>query len=148
MEFRSSSIAWKIILIADLGVLLYGLMVALVPDVLSGGFRVSTGQSWSALLSASPKTAEYLMLLWRLLGALNVAFAVVAIAIVLVSFRKGEAWSWYALLIGNTIGYCSPIAFDLTVGVVGVFEDLEIVLIVLTYIALGISAKEVLGKKR
>lgn len=135
-------------MIADLGVLLYGLMVIFVPSVLSEGFRVSTGQSWSTLLSVSPKTAEYLMLLWRLLGALNVAFAVVAIAIVLVSFRKGEAWSWYALLIGNTIGYCSPIAFDLTVGVVGVFEDLEIVLIVLTYIALGISAKEVLGKKR
>lgn len=56
-------------------------------------------------------------------------------------------WSWFALLIGNTIGYGSPIAFDLTVGAIGVFEELEIILLVLIYVALGISAKDVLSKK-
>ena len=135
-------------LIADLGVLLYGLMVVFVPDVLSEGYRISTGQSWSVMLSVSPQTAEYLLLLWRLVGALNVAFAVVAIAIVLTGFRRGEAWSWYALFIGNTLGYGSPIAFDITVGAIGFFEILEIALLVLIYVALGISAKEVLSKKR
>jgi hypothetical protein len=141
------SIAWKIILIADLGVLLYGIMVVLVPDVLNEGFRISTGQNWATLVSTNPRTADYLLLLWRLLGALNVAFAVGAITVALTSFRRGEMWSWFALLIGNTIGYGSPIAFDLTVGAIGVFEELEIILLVLIYVALGISAKDVLSKK-
>jgi len=145
---RLLSIAWKILLIADFGVLFYGLLVVFGPDVLSEGFRVSTGQSWLALLSVSPTTAEYILLLWRLVGALNIAFAIVAIAVVLMSFRRGEAWSWYALLIGNTIGYGSPIAFDLTVGAIGIFEELEIIFMLLIYIALGISAKDILSKKR
>lgn len=144
---RSLSIAWKVILVADLGVLLYGLMATLVPEVLSEGFQAYTGQSLSALLSASPKTAEYILLLGRLLGAFNTAFALAVISIVLMSFRKGEAWSWYALLIANSAGYFSPIAFDWTIGSVGIFEQLEIVFIVLIYVALGISAKDILGNR-
>jgi len=147
LKFRLLNIAWIIILIGDLGVLLYGLVLAFMPDLLSEGFQTFTGQSWSLLLSASPKTAEYILLIGRLLGALNVAFAVVAISIVLTSFRKGETWSWYALLMGNTIGYVSPIVFDWTVGSIGVFEQLEMVFIILIYIALGISAKDILKKK-
>ncbi len=83
----------------------------------------------------------------RLLGAYNIAFAVVAISIILFSFRKGEVWSWCALLLGNTIGYLSPIAFDWTVGAIGIFEILEIVFIVLIYTGLGISAKTIFSKK-
>ncbi len=149
MRSRWVSVAWKIILVADLAVLLYGLLAALMPDALLGeGFEVFSGQSWSALLSTSPRTAEYISLSGRLLGALNIAFAVLAIAIALTSFRKGEVWSWYALLIGNTVGYCSPIAFDLTVGAISVFEQLEIVMILLIYLALAISARDILMKKR
>jgi hypothetical protein len=101
MGSRKVGVAWKVILIADLGVLVYGLIATLVPEVLSEGFESYTGQSLSALLSASPKTGEYILLLGRLVGAFTVAFAVAAIAIVLMSFRKGEVWSWYALLVGN-----------------------------------------------
>jgi hypothetical protein len=147
MGSRTVGVAWKVILIADLGVLVYGLMATLVPEVLGEGFESYTGQSLSALLSASPKTGEYILLLGRLVGAFNVAFAVAAIAIVLMSFRRGEVWSWYALLIGNTVGYISPIVFDQTVGAINIFEQLEIVFIVLIYIMLGISAKDILIKK-
>jgi len=45
------------------------------------------------------------------------------------------------LLIGNTIGYGSSIAVDLTVGSISIFEQLEMILIVLVYAALALSAK-------
>jgi hypothetical protein len=64
------------------------------------------------------------------------------------SFRRGEVWSWYALLIGNTIGYISPIIFDHTVGAINIFEQLEIVFIILVYVMLGIFAKDILSKNR
>jgi len=143
---RYTSIAWKVILIADLGVLLYGLMAVLSPEVLGEGFESYTGQSLSALLSTNSKIAEYLILLGRLVGAFNVAFAVGAIAIILASFRKGTTWSWITLLSINTIGYASPIVFDQIVGSVGIFEQLEIVFLLLIYLMLGISAKDFLKK--
>jgi hypothetical protein len=144
---RSVGVAWKVILIADLGVLLYGLMALLVPEVLGDGFQSYTGQSLSTLLSTNPKTGEYVLLLGRLIGAFNIAFAVSAIAIVLMPFRRGEAWSWFALLVANTVGYVSPIVFDQIMGAIGVFEQLEIVFLILIYIMLGISARDILRKK-
>jgi hypothetical protein len=71
------------------------------------GFKNYTDQSLSTLLSTNPKTGEYILLLDRLIGAFNMAIAVSAIAIVLTAFRRGEAWSWFALLACNTIGYIS-----------------------------------------
>jgi len=147
MGTRSLGIAWKVILIADLGVLLYGIMAVFSPQIFAEGYQAYTGQSWSALYSISPKTAEYIFLLARLVGVFNIALGVVATLIVLMSFRKGETWSWYALLMGNTLGYLSPMTFDQIVGSIGIFEQLEIVLIVLVYVALGISAKDVLRRK-
>lgn len=148
MGTRALGIAWKVILIADLGLLLYGIMAVFTPQIFSAGYQAFTGQSWSQLSSVSPRTAEYILLLARLVGALNIAIGVVASLIVLMSFRRGEAWSWYALLIGNSIGYLSPMAYDQIVGSIGIFEQLEIVLIVLVYVALVISAKGVLRKDK
>jgi len=97
-------------------------------------------------ISASPKTAEYISLLGRMFGAHMIAIAVLLIAITLKSFRRGESWSWHTFLIGNTLGWGSAIAFDLTVGEMSIV-GIEIVMILLVYIALGISARDILGKK-
>lgn len=146
MRPKTLSIAWKVILIADLGVLVYGLTTLLNPGIFSDGYGTYTGQDWSVLASTSPATANYILLLARLTGGLNVAFASAAIAIVLTGFRRGEAWSWYALLVSNTFAYGSPMAYDVTVGSIGVFERIEQVFVLLVYVALAIAAKGVLTK--
>lgn len=141
------SIAWKIIMVPNLTVLLFGVLLALIPDaLLSEGFQLFVGQSWGALLSASPKTAEYITLFGRMFGAHMIVIAVLIIAITLKSFRREQKWSWYTFLIGNTLGWSSAIAFDLTVGEISVVA-IEFVMILLVYIALGISARGILGKK-
>jgi hypothetical protein len=147
LESRSVRIAWKVTMIPNLTVLLFGLLLALIPDaVLGEGFQLFAGQSWSALLSASPKTAEYISLFGRMFGAHMIALAVLIIAITLRSFRRGENWSWYTLLISNTLGWGSAIAFELTAGEISIVA-IEIVMILLVYIALGISARDILSKK-
>ena len=51
----------------------------------------------------SPMTAEYIVVLFRMYGVFNVVFGLMAIAIAVTAFRRGERWAWWALLVGNTI---------------------------------------------
>lgn len=147
MESRSLGIAWKVVLAADVGVLAYGIMAVLRPEVLVPAFEAYTGRPWAALVASDPGTAAYLMLAGRVLGGLNVAFASVAIPVAAVPFRRGEPWAWYALLAGNTVGYGSPVAHDLIAGAVGPFEVAEIALIALVFAALALAARDVLGPR-
>ena len=140
-------VAWKLVLAADVGVLLYGLMAVSDPSIFGAGFQTYTGQDWSALQTASPRVGEYVALLVRVIGGLNIGIAVAAIAMILAGLRSGQAWSWYGLLAVNTIGFGTPIAFDLTVGSIGIFERLEQILILLVYVALALCAKDVLRRK-
>ena len=134
-------------MIPNLTVFLFGILLVLTPDaLLSEGFELFAGQSWNILISTNPETAEYISLFGIMLGAHMIAIAVLLTAITLKSFRRGENWSWYTFLIGNTLGWGSAIAFDLTVGEIS-FVAVEMVMILLVYIALGFSAKDVLSKK-
>jgi hypothetical protein len=96
------------------------------------------------LHATSPATAAYLTMLGRVLGGLNVAVGLLGVAVVLGGLRRGAAWAWYALLMGNAFGYGAPIAFDLTVRHIGRYERLELGLAALVLLALARSARPVL----
>lgn len=141
--------AWVVILIADAGLLAWGAVAALVPEhligpggapILPAGYEGFTGGSWSALATASPATADYITLLFRLFGADNVAFALVAIVIAVTAFRRGDRWAWWTLLAGNTLAYGAPMTYDRLVHAIGPFEMLEYVGIGATYAALAVTA--------
>jgi hypothetical protein len=146
---RRRRVAWLLILIADVGLLLWGAMAALWPDhlpgpgsapILSAGYEGFTGGSWSELSAASPKTAEYITLLFRLYGAYIVAFGLLAIAITAVAFRRGDRWAWWALLVGNTIAFGAAMTYDWTVSAIGPFELSEYLGVVVIYGALAITS--------
>ena len=146
---RSHLFAWLFILIADAGFLPWGAMAALAPDYLSGpgstpiltaGYEGFTNGSWQELVDTSPATAEYITVLFRVYGAYNVAFAVLSIAVTVTAFRRGEAWSWWALLVGNTIAFGSAMTYDWLVDAIGPFEMLEYVGIIGIYVALAVTA--------
>ena len=148
MESRSVSIAWKIMMVANFAVLLFGLVFTFIPDaMLRSGFESFTGQSWSAFVSASPKTADWILLTaGRMFGVHILAIAILLSAITLTSFRRGERWSWYALLISSSLGMIPDIVAVYIMGLIPlVFID--IVVLLLVYIALGISAKDIFSKK-
>ncbi len=113
-------------------------MAAVRPDQLIAGFESYTDLAWSE--PESSRTSGFILLLFRLLGAYNVAFAVLAIAIALTAFRRGERWAWWALLVGNTIAYGAPMIYDQIVGAIGVFEILEFFGIAAVYLALAFTA--------
>ena len=147
MKSRSVSIAWKIIMVPNFVGLFFGLLFTFFTDsVLNIGFEPFTGQSWSGIVSASPKTAEYVSLWLRGFGVTSLVGMVTAFAIILMSFRRGERWSWYASFIGSTIVWIWGVVLALTLGEMPQ-AIISVIMLLLVYIALGISAKDILSKK-
>ena len=147
MKSRSVSAAWKIMMIPTFAILLFGLVFTFIPDAMnSQGFESFTGQSWSAFVSTSPNTTDWILLTaGRMFGVHILVITVLFFGITLTSFRKGERWSWYALLIGVTLT-----AFDIVaVLIMGLLPVaiVDAVMISLAYVALGISARDILSKK-
>ncbi len=149
IETRWRRMAWILIIVADAGWLAWGAMVALAPEHLPGphsasivvdGYEGFTGGSWSALVATSPQTARFIMLVFRMFGAIGVAFTGLAIMIAATAFRRGERWAWWALLLGNTIAFGVPMTYDRIVNAIGPFEMTEYVGIAVIYVALALTA--------
>ena len=142
-------LAWVLILIVDVGLVAWGAMAAALPDFLLGpggkpilpaGYEGFTGSSWSELVSTAPTTAGYIGLLFRMYGVFNVLFGLMAIAITVTAFRRGDGWAWWALLLGNTIALVAAMTYDRTVNAIGPFELTEYLGLVLVWLALAITA--------
>jgi hypothetical protein len=147
---RVPILAWILILIADAGFMAWGAMAALAPEHLMGPgsipiitaeYQNFTGLSWSDLVNTSPKVADLITILFRMYGIFNVIFGLLAIIITLIPFRRGERWTWWTLLISNTIAFGSAIIFDRVVKAIGVFEMTEYLGIAVVYFALAITAR-------
>jgi hypothetical protein len=146
---RRSRLALSLILIVDTGVVAWGAMAAALPDhllgprgvpILTAGYEGYTGASWADLASTAPMTARYISVLFRMYGVFNVAFGLMALAIAVTAFRRGDQWAWWALLIGNTIALVSAMTYDRIVSAIGLFELSEYLGLALAYGALAITA--------
>jgi hypothetical protein len=138
-----------LIVLVDAGFVAWGAMAAALPDLLQGpggtpiltaGYEGFTSGSWSELASSSPMTAEYTKVLFRMYGVFNMVFGVMAIAIAVNAFRRGERWAWWALLVGNSIALGSAMRYDWIVNAIGPFELLEYLGLVLIWGALAVTA--------
>ena len=137
------------ILVVDVGIAAWGAMAAALPDYLLGpggkpilpaGYEGFTGGSWPELVSGSPMTAGYIGVLFRMYGVFNLLFGLMAIAISVTAFRRGDTWAWWALLVGNTIALTSAMTYDRTVNAIGPFEVSEYVGLALVFVALAMTA--------
>ena len=142
-------IAWILILIVDAAYVVWGAMAAAFPDQLLGpsgvpilpaGYEGFSGGSWAELASTSPKTAGYIAVLFRMYGLYNVVFGLMAVAIAVTAFRRGEGWAWWALLVGNTIALVSAMRYDWIVNAIGPFELSEYLGLAMIYGALAATA--------
>jgi lysylphosphatidylglycerol synthetase-like protein (DUF2156 family) len=141
-------IAWVLILIADVGLLAWGAMAAIAPEhllgpnsapILNAEYQGFTGNSWSDLTNTSPVTAGFMTLVFRMYGIYGVAFSLMAIAITVNAFRRGEGWAWWALLVGNTLAFVAAMAYDWTVQAIGPFELTEYLGLGAIYLALAVT---------
>lgn len=149
-------VALILIVLADAGLLAWGAMAAVAPERLPGPgstlilpaeYEGVTHHSWSELTGASPLTAEFITIVFRVYGAYIVAFGLLALAIATIPFRRGESWAWWALLAGNTIAYGSAMLYDRAVGAIGPLEMSEYIGLGAIYVALAITAPFVKGRR-
>lgn len=126
--------AWLLIVIADVGLFLWGAGAASIPEALPGprsapilpaGYEGYTGGSWEQLEATAAGTAGYITLVFRMYGIYIMAFSLLAIAIAANGFRRGERWAWWALLVGNVIAWPAAMTYDVVVHAIGPFELLE-----------------------
>jgi len=142
-------VAWILILIVDVACVAWGAMAAAFPDqllgpggtpILTAGYEGFSKGSWSELASTAPMTARYMDVLFRMYGVYNVAFWLMAIAITVTAFRRGESWAWWALLAGSTLALVSAMAYDRIVNAIGPFELTEYLGLALIWGALAVTA--------
>ena len=145
---RPRRIALILILIVDVGFVVWGAMAAALPDYLLGpgskpiliaGYEGFSKASWSDLAGTAPMTAKYMEVLFRMYGVFNVVFGLMASAIAVTAFRRGERWAWWTLLVGNTIALVSAMRYDWMVNAIGPFEVSEYLGLVMIYGALAVT---------
>ena len=138
-----------LILVADAGMLFWTAMAAIAPERLLGprslpilvaGYEGFTQGSWSELVASSPRTADFMTLLFRMYGLYGVVLSLLTLAIAATAFRRGDRWAWWALLIGNTIAFVGAMVYDRIVHAIGPFEALEYVGLAVIYGALAVTA--------
>ncbi|HZD56042.1 MAG TPA: hypothetical protein VE136_04930 [Anaerolineales bacterium] len=143
------SVAWILILLADVGLLAWGAMAAIAPQhllgpnsapILNAEYEGFTGYSWSQLTTTSPNAAGFMTLVFRMYGIYGVAFSLMAIAITVTAFRRGDSWAWWVLLIGNTLTYVSAMTYDQIARAVGPFELTEYLGLAAIYFALAVTS--------
>ncbi len=154
MMTRARRFAWIAILAADVGLLGWGAMAAFAPEYLPGPGSVPilaaeyqnyTGGSWQELSAVSPRTVEFITVVFRMYGIYIVAFGLLAIAISATAFRRGERWAWWALLSGNTIAFVSAMMYDWTMNAIGPLEMTEYLGLAAIYAALAVTAPILTG---
>jgi lysylphosphatidylglycerol synthetase-like protein (DUF2156 family) len=143
-----SRLAWILILIADVGLIAWGAMAAIAPEhllgpdsapILNAEYEGFTGKSWSELAGTSPMTTDFMTLVFRMYGIYGVAFSLMAIAITITAFRRGDHWAWWALLVGNTLTFVAAMMYDWTVSAIGPFELTEYLGLGAVYLALAVT---------
>ena len=147
MMNRARRSAWIAMIVADAGLLLWGAMAAIAPEhligpgsrpILAAGYEGYSASSWSQLDSSA---RDFMTILFRMYGIYIVAFSLMAIAIAATAFRRGERWTWWALLVGNTIAYVSAMTYDRVVHAIGPFELTEYLGLAVIFAALAVTAR-------
>jgi len=133
-------LSWYTVVIALLWIFLTEIMF--VSD-----FAYVTGFEYSEYLLINRVFAEFYIITKKLIGFMLLGIGLLILFIYHKAYRKGEKWSWYAVLIAGSISWGTFIGYKILIGYIGVSMITFVVGAALTIIGLVIPAKEILSKK-
>jgi uncharacterized membrane protein len=112
-------------------------------------FLAYTGQPLSDALAEGSKSAELFLMAKRIWGVELFTVSLLMIFIIEKSYKKGEKWSWYALLITGCIFWGSLIGYKLIIGYFqpSISSMTFMVGAILFGIGITVPAKTILSKK-
>ena len=150
VHLKRRVVAFVLILIVDGSYIAWGAMAAASPDhllkgpggkaILPAAYEGYSHGSWSQLVETAPSTAGYILVMYRMYGIYCAIFGLMATAIAVTAFRRGEVWAWWTLLVGNTIALVSAMRMDWIVNAIGPFEITEYLGLGLVVVSLGLTA--------
>jgi hypothetical protein len=74
------------------------------------------GQSYAEYLAVAPAYAEMYIITKKLMGAMIAVSSILMILVNHYSYRKGERWSWYALLVAGALLWGTLIGYRFLIG--------------------------------
>ena len=119
--------------IANLGLMLYGLLALFQPGILLEPFSLYVYD----FPNEASEAVLYLAALFRLLGAFNLFLGCLGLALLWQYRLSQQKWILLTIMASSLLSYIAPIVFDNTVGHIGFFEILEHILFV-AMVAAGI----------
>jgi hypothetical protein len=90
--------------------------------------------------------AGFYILTKRLIGVMILVVALLILLINQKAYRKGEKWSWFAILIAGGVTWGTFIVYKIIIGYIGASMITFVIGTLITLIGLILSAKEMLGK--
>ena len=111
-------------------------------------FTAFTGQTLANALASGSKPAELWLITKRLLGVELFSVSLLMLLIAQKSYKRGEKWSWYALLISGIRTWGSLIGYIFTIGYYqGTLGSFVFTIgTILFVIGIALPAKTILGK--
>ncbi|MFX1569962.1 MAG: hypothetical protein ACFFCV_16530 [Promethearchaeota archaeon] len=106
-----------------------------------------TGESYASYLATNPTYAEIYIITKKLIGFVLLANGILVLFINNKSYKIGEKWAWYALLISGSITWGLFIIYKIYIGYYGGSMITFIVGLGLLVTGLAFPVKEILGKK-
>ncbi|MFW9971751.1 MAG: hypothetical protein ACFFDF_16285 [Candidatus Odinarchaeota archaeon] len=110
-------------------------------------FAYYTGMIYPDYLASDPRFAEIYIITKKLIGFILLANGAMIVLINQKVYRRGERWSWYAILIGGGISWTTFIIYKIYIGYIGASMITFVVGITLLIVGLVLPAKEILTKK-
>jgi hypothetical protein len=111
-----------------------------------GGY---TGQPLSEAIAGGSKAAELWLITQRMIGVIFLPVSILMVFITLNSYKKGEKWSWFALLIAGTLVWGGLIGYKITTGYFDPNPSSLTFIIgaILFVVGIAVPAKAILGRK-
>jgi len=150
MQASSVKIASTVMMAMGIYALVVSLFWIFLTEVMFvSDFTAYTGQSLSDALANGSKSAELWLVAKRLIGIELLPISLLMIFITQKSYRKGERWSWYALLIAGIITWGSLIGYKVAIGYFQPTPSSMTFIIgaILFIIGIALPAKAMLGKQ-
>ena len=130
----------------------YALVVALlwifITEIMFvSDFAAYTGQTYADYLSSSPEFARIYMITKKLLGIQMVSTSILMIFVAQRCYKKGDKWSWYAMLLSGIVTWGSLLGYKVVIGYFRLSSSSMTFIIgaILLVIGLALPAKAMLG---
>ncbi len=131
-------IARYVLLLSAFLMVLYGLVVLFQPNLFTDNLELYSGISMEELARSNKRLSNYIDMVIRLNGALNILIGTTGLIAVYQSFRKREKWILWIIVVTIIFGYLAPMTFDQITGVIRYPEIIEIIAFVCSFIAIVI----------